>query len=99
LRFTSFAVINLRRDLHPQECAHAGRTIKKTANKTVDGFSRLKLFFEAVVAARPSRILELSLFDFFQHFEHTFWSIDEQAFESLAQTTALEGVTACTFCF
>jgi len=29
LRFTSFAVINLRRDLHPQECAHAGRTRKK----------------------------------------------------------------------
>jgi len=28
LRFTSFAVINLRRDLHPQECAHAGRTKK-----------------------------------------------------------------------
>ena len=26
LRFTSFAVINLRRDLHPQECARAGRT-------------------------------------------------------------------------
>jgi hypothetical protein len=26
LRFTSFAVINLRRDLHPQECSHAGRT-------------------------------------------------------------------------
>ena len=26
LRFTSFVVINLRRDLHPQECAHAGRT-------------------------------------------------------------------------
>jgi len=26
LRFTSFIVINLRRDLHPQECAHAGRT-------------------------------------------------------------------------
>ena len=26
LRFTSFAVINSRRDLHPQECAHAGRT-------------------------------------------------------------------------
>ena len=30
LRFASFAVINLRRDLHPQECAHAGRT-KKSA--------------------------------------------------------------------
>ena len=29
LRFTSFAVINLRRDLHPQECAHAGRTKEK----------------------------------------------------------------------
>ena len=26
LRFASFAVINLRWDLHPQECAHAGRT-------------------------------------------------------------------------
>jgi hypothetical protein len=29
LRFASFVVINLRRDLHPQECAHAGRTIEK----------------------------------------------------------------------
>ena len=29
LRFSSFAVINLRWDLHPQEDAHAGRTIKK----------------------------------------------------------------------
>ncbi|WP_249042828.1 catalase/peroxidase HPI, partial [Pantoea stewartii] len=28
LRFTSFAVINSWRDLHPQECAHAGRTQK-----------------------------------------------------------------------
>jgi len=28
LRFASFAVINLRRDLHPQERAHAGRTKK-----------------------------------------------------------------------
>jgi hypothetical protein len=28
LRFTSFVVINLRRDFHPQECAHAGRTQK-----------------------------------------------------------------------
>ena len=30
LRFASFAVINSWRDLHPQECAHAGRT-KQTA--------------------------------------------------------------------
>lgn len=28
LRFTSFVVTNLRRDLHPQVCAHAGRTRK-----------------------------------------------------------------------
>ena len=28
LRFASFAVINLRWDLHPQECARAGRTKK-----------------------------------------------------------------------
>src|SRR5690606_13280912 len=32
LRFASFAVINLRRDLHPLECAHAGRT-KKSPHK------------------------------------------------------------------
>ncbi|WLI11764.1 MULTISPECIES: hypothetical protein [Pseudomonas] len=31
LRFTSFAVASLRRDFHPQDCAHAGRTIKKAA--------------------------------------------------------------------
>jgi len=30
LRFTSFVVINSRRDLHPQVCAHAGRTMKKS---------------------------------------------------------------------
>src|SRR5690606_11946338 len=36
LRFTSFAVINLWRDLHPQECAHAGRTRKWGINKDVD---------------------------------------------------------------
>ena len=29
LRFASFVVINLRRDFHPQECAHAGRTKEK----------------------------------------------------------------------
>ena len=29
LRFASFAVINLREDLHLQECARAGRTKKK----------------------------------------------------------------------
>ena len=29
LRFASFAVINLREDLHLQECARAGRTKEK----------------------------------------------------------------------
>jgi len=33
LRFTSFVVINLRRDLHPQECVHAWRT-KKTSRSS-----------------------------------------------------------------
>ena len=32
LRFSSFAVINSRRDFHPQECAHAGRTKKRGHN-------------------------------------------------------------------
>ena len=40
LRFTSFAVINLRRDLHPQECARAGRTQEK--NPAEAGFLVLR---------------------------------------------------------
>ena len=31
LRFTSFAVVNSREDLHIQDCAHAGRTTKKAS--------------------------------------------------------------------
>ena len=38
LRFASFAVINLRRDLHPQECAHAGRTRGPTGRRPAGGF-------------------------------------------------------------
>ena len=34
LRFTSFAVVSLRRDFHPQDCAHAGRTTKKAFVQT-----------------------------------------------------------------
>ena len=33
LRFASFVVINLRRDLHPQVCAHAGRTMKNPGTR------------------------------------------------------------------
>ncbi len=41
LRFTSFAVTNLRRDLHTQECAHAGRTpIGDSFRHLVLGLSR-----------------------------------------------------------
>lgn len=32
LRFTSLAVTSSWRDFHPQECAHAGRTMKKPCN-------------------------------------------------------------------
>ena len=34
LRFASFVAINSRRDLHPQECAHAGRTWKRPVSPT-----------------------------------------------------------------
>jgi len=36
LRFASFVVINLRRDLHPQECAHAGRTMQKASQQSCE---------------------------------------------------------------
>jgi hypothetical protein len=35
LRFTSLAVTSLRRDFHPQERAHAGRTNKKGSDPKV----------------------------------------------------------------
>ena len=38
LRFTSFAVVSSRRDFHPQECAHAGRT-KKNRRQTAPAAS------------------------------------------------------------
>ncbi|CAH2811270.1 MAG: hypothetical protein CBCREVIR_2867, partial [Candidatus Burkholderia crenata] len=38
LRFTSFAVVNSREDLHLQDCAHAGRTRKKAGVITDAGF-------------------------------------------------------------
>lgn len=34
LRFTSFAVVSLRRDFHPQDCAHAGRTTNKAPHQS-----------------------------------------------------------------
>ncbi|WP_232466447.1 hypothetical protein, partial [Burkholderia ubonensis] len=47
LRFTSFAVISLWRDFHPQECAHAGRTQKKAP--------RLRGFFVAATGTAANR--------------------------------------------
>ena len=75
LRFASFAVINLRRDLHPQECAHAGRT--KTTKPRVCGVSFFKLllsdlfflagagsFYRGVAGCRNIRFSDISsLFD------------------------------------
>ena len=37
LYFASLVVTNLRRDLHPQVCAHAGRTIKKPPGEQAAG--------------------------------------------------------------
>ena len=57
LRFTSFAVINLRRDFHPQECAHAGRT-KKRARRPHPGARVRKAamlrMFQAIVTSDHS---------------------------------------------
>ncbi|WP_218968727.1 hypothetical protein, partial [Massilia eurypsychrophila] len=41
LRFASLAVVSSRRDLHPQECAHAGRTQKKKKNPLPQGEQRV----------------------------------------------------------
>ena len=43
LRFTSFAVTSLWRDLHPQECAHAGRTKQNPPVQAYWGVSRESL--------------------------------------------------------
>ncbi|WP_223442410.1 hypothetical protein, partial [Pseudomonas sp. BF-R-19] len=48
LRFASFAVVRLRRDFHPQDCAHAGRTIKKGHPKVA--FKKLERFFAYTAA-------------------------------------------------
>ena len=45
LRFTSFVVINLRRDLHPQVCAHAGRT-KKNGPEGPRGFVHIDSLYD-----------------------------------------------------
>ncbi len=49
LRFTSFVVINLRRDFHPQECAHAGRTVKKSRGMPRLFFTCSELFLLAKI--------------------------------------------------
>lgn len=48
LRFACLAVASLAGDLHPEECAHAGRTRKRAARRSpsyvVDGPSWMVLF-------------------------------------------------------
>lgn len=51
LRFASFAVINLRRDLHPQECAHAGRTKEEPRR---GGSNGLRVTRRRRASARPA---------------------------------------------
>jgi hypothetical protein len=58
LRFTSLAVISLRWDFHPQECAHAGRTAKKPGPRSGTG-----LFVYCLRSDQPrvrERIMKLS---------------------------------------
>ncbi len=52
LRFTSLAVVSSRRDFHPQECAHAGRTIKRGPKPPGDA-SAVRL--ASVLTGRASR--------------------------------------------
>ena len=56
LRFTSFVVINSRRDLHPQVCAHAGRTKKKSQASlafSCDSIQLIAHFARVPVGRRP----------------------------------------------
>ena len=56
LRFTLFAVINLRRDLHPQECALAGRTKKSPESlRAFQDKALAAVFTFACGASFPSR--------------------------------------------
>ena len=53
LRFASFALINLRWDFHPQECARAGRT-KKTAPEGGSAFKAdLRAYMRSKTVAMP----------------------------------------------
>ena len=49
LRFASFAVINLRWDFHPQECARAGRTQKKARLESQPGLAHTSLVADEVI--------------------------------------------------
>ena len=48
LRFASLTVVSLRRDLHPQECAHAGRTKKKAARGAAYHITKTRLTIDCV---------------------------------------------------
>ena len=46
LRFTSLTVVSSRRDFHPQECAHAGRTKKNPRGLRRVGLVRVRTNYE-----------------------------------------------------
>lgn len=70
LRFTSFAVINLRRDLHPQECAHAGRT-KQNRTLYTEGSALSKLQIDRLFSLRGTSQGGTCLIQEWQHRDHT----------------------------
>ncbi len=72
LRFASFAMVSVRRDLHPQECAHAGRIRKRRAllrafrgrlrgNQTPDAYATVFTISSMTFFASPKTIIVLSM--------------------------------------
>ena len=56
LRFTSFVVTNPRRNLHPQECAHAGRSNEKAAQmRRLVSTRQLGVYLSALKRTRLGR--------------------------------------------
>jgi len=88
LRFTSFAVINLRRDLHPQECAHAGRTWEMWPGY-LGPFIRRHEFADVEDEAVPEREVLLGSFGLIPHWA-TDTKIARQTYNARSETVAVK---------
>ena len=64
LRFASFVVINLRPDLHRQECAHAGRTKKSRPKAACSEKSGAESALAELLAAASAVEADLLALDF-----------------------------------